>query len=162
MKPLFIIHTTYYYDLYREYIYLSSTVYRSILKETLMYTAFCVMAVLCVYSITSTWTLSYYLFIPLLMILLWIKYETATRMKWKKEPYIQEGTTVEIRFYEDHLEHRNPYAMTSVPYTDVETMIEGRRGVYLMLNMDNGILLEKSQISLELMDFLRSRIVQEA
>jgi hypothetical protein len=52
--------------------------------------------------------------------------------------------------------------MTSVPYTDVETMIEGRRGVYLMLNMDNGILLEKSQISLELMDFLRSRIVREA
>lgn len=158
MKPLFIIHTTYYYDLYREYIYLSSNVYRSILKETLMYTAFCVLAVLFVYSTTSVWTLSYYLFIPVLLILLWIKYEREARMKWKKEPYIQEGTSVEIRFYETYLEHQDPYEHGSSLYTDIETMITGRYGIYLMLNMDQGIILEKSQVSPELMAFLREKI----
>ncbi len=79
-------------------------------------------------------------------------------MKWKKEPYIQEGTSVEIRFYETYLEHQDPYEHGSSLYTDIETMITGRYGIYLMLNMDQGIILEKSQVSPELMAFLREKI----
>lgn len=116
MEVLYTIHTKFTYDIYKEYKYKSEKIYQRIARATLLYAIICIGVIFLVYWKTVYLFLQFLLFIPLLLVALFLKRTFQIKKSWQNLLLIKAGEEIRTDFYEGHIEQITEFTKRPIPY----------------------------------------------
>ena len=156
MEPLFTMQTAYTFEEYKKFnqkLLLGRMIVLYI-SMSLMLVAITLMAVL------ATRNLSYILFLPLWLILLFILRPVVQNSALKKAYYsnkiLQKSGLYTFSFFNDHFESKTARSFSSVEYCYILRILESKTNFYIMIAVNQAYIINKSNCSPELIEFIKS------